>query len=376
MKKFFLIGIIVTILIAVPLTVYILTSQQTSTRSGAAPSTLLAFTIPTDPAVVGTPVAIPITVDPSGGGSTPNQVSFVKVVVQYDGTKLQAASSYFVQDPKLSVLEGPTNTCDSNNNCTISATLSTGADPNSAITSQATVATLNFTPLAATDTNTPTKLTFASGSQALSIASSDKPAENVLAISRLQPGSLTIVAATTTQTPTTSPSDTTAPTQSESNTSGSSGGIGASCTSLSADNTSTASAPFTVLFTVTGGSTTGSIAKVSFNFGDGAVQDVTTGGGVGTNAISVQQSHIYSSTGTFTANAVLTDDQGNTTTPSTCSQTITVGTTATNTPTPNFATGTPSSTTLPSTGPGNTILGIGAVGFAITVIGALFAFGI
>lgn len=389
MRKFFLIGIIATILIAVPLTVYILTTQKTTTQSGAAPSTLLAFTIPSDPATVGTPLAIPITVDPAGGGSTPNQVSFVKVVIQYDGTKLQAASNYFVADQKLSTLEGPTNSCDSTTHaCTISATLSTGADPNNSISSQATIATLNFNPLAATDTNTPTKLTFASGSQALSVnVSSDKPAENVLAISRLQPGAITIAAANVTPTTAdnTTSGNTTGDTSSGGTTSsgstgstGTSGGSGApiSCSSFSADNTSSDTAPLTVLLTAVGGSTAGNVTKVSFNYGDGTVQDVTTGGGIGTNSVSVQSSHIYKTTGTFTATAVLTDDAGNTTTPSDCSQTITIGSASSASPTPTEVAQATAAPTIPATGPGNVILGVGAVGVVITAVGLLFAIGI
>lgn len=384
MRKFFLIGIIATILIAVPLTVYILTTQKTTTQSGAAPSTLLAFDIPSEGATVGTPVAIPITVDPSGGGSTPNQVSFMKVVVQYDGTKLQATSNYFAADQKLSTLEGPTNSCNADKTqCTISATLSTGADPNNSISSQATIATLKFNPLASTDANTPTKLTFASGSQALSIASSDKPAENVLAISRLQPGELTIAgstnttdnSSTTTQTSYTTTSGTTNTTTGN-NASPSEASSPISCTSLTADTTTADAAPLTVALTATGGSTVGNVTKVSFNYGDGSVQDITSGGGIGTNNISVQNSHIYKTTGTFTATAVLTDDQGNTTTPSDCSQTITIGSASANTPTPTAVAQASTAPTIPPTGPGNVILGVGAVGIVITAVGLLFAFGI
>lgn len=378
MRKFFLIGIIAVILIAVPLTVYIITSQKTTTQSGAAPSTILSFDIPTDGATVGTPITIPVNVDPGGGGSSPNQVSFIKLVIKYDGNFLTAGSTYFTASGVFApnVLEGPSNSCDTNHQCTISATLSTGADPNSAVSSQTQVATLTFNPVAPTTTNTPTKLTFDSTSQVLSIASTDKPAENVL--QRGQPGSLIIVGGTPTDTPTPATTTTTG------GTSGTSGGTTTapiSCSTLTADNTTSATAPFTVLLTATGGSTAGNITTVSFNYGDGATQDITSGGGIGTNSISVQSSHIYANLGTFTATAVLTDDQGNTTKASSCSQTITVGAGTSPTPTPTATPTTVASAptaapTLPPTGPGNIFIGIGVVGAAITIIGLVAAFGI
>lgn len=383
MRKFFLIGILVVVLIAVPLTVYILTTQKTTTQSGAAPSTVLSFDVPTDPAVVGTPVAIPVTVDPTGGGSTGNQVSFIKLVINYDGSKLQATSNYFVPDPKFStVLEGPSNSCNGST-CTISATVSTGADPNNAVGSQNTVATLNFNPLTATAANTPTQLTFAGGNQVLSIASTDKPAENVL--NRSQPGALTIVAGDNTTGSTggtdngttggTGSGGTTGGTTSDNTTSDTTAGTGSAtltCDSLTADNTTGDSAPFTTLLTATGGNPGSVVNKVSFNFGDGAVQDVTSGGGIGTDTISVQTSHIYKTAGTFTATTVFTDDQGNTTTPSDCSETITVGAAiaaANDTPTPTEIAQAPVTPTIPATGPGNVIVGVGIIGVAIAIVG-------
>lgn len=382
MRKFFLIGIIATILIAVPLTVYILTTQKTQTQSGAAPSTILAFDIPTDPAQVGIPIAIPVTVDPTGGGSTGNQVSFVKLVITYDGSKLQTANNYFVPDTKLSTLEGPSNSCDGTK-CTITVTLTTGADPASALSSEAPLGTLNFNPLAATDANSPTQLGFGAGNQVLSIASTDKPAENVL--NRAQPGSLTIISNTTTPSPTSGDNGGGGNNgggggDNGGGTGGGTGGgggdnggggtaSGLSCDSLTADNTTADTTPFTALFTVTGSSTDGNISKVSFNFGDGTVQDITSGSGVGTSSISAQQSHVYKTSGVFTATAVLTDDTGNTTNPSDCSQTITIGGTSTDTPTSADNTQPSTAPTIPPTGPGSVLVGVGIAGIAIMVVG-------
>ena len=388
MRKFFLIGILATLLIAIPLTVYILTTGRTNTQSGAAPSTVLGFNIPQEPAMVGTPVNIPVTVDPSGGGgSSSNQVSFIKLVMTYDGTKLQATSNYFTPDPKFSALEGPSNNCDSKTNiCTISVTLTTGPDPSTAVSGLSNVGTLNFNPLVPTDPNSPTQLVFGSSSQALSIASTDKPAENVIAFNRLQPGLLTIVtAAATSPTPgsgggSSGGGSTGGGSSGGGSSGGSSGGTTQSaltCSGLTADNTSSTSAPLTVLFTATG-QDSGNITKVSYNYGDGTVQDVTSGGGIGTNSISVQASHIYKTNGTYTATAVLTDDSGNITSPSSCSQTITIGSASTgsgSTPAPTTAT-TTTAPTIPSTGPGQVFVGIGIAGILITAAGLFFAAGL
>lgn len=384
MRKFLLIGIIVTLLLAIPLTVYILTTQKTTTQSGATPSTVLSFNIPTDPAVVGTPIQIPVVIDPTGGSSTGNQVSFVKLVINYDGSKLQAATNYFTPDTKLQALEGPTNSCNGAK-CTISTTLTTGSDPNAALSSQANLGVLTFNPLVPTDPSSPTQLVFDTSSQALSIASTDQPAENVLSLSSLRPGNLTITAANITPTDTgTNPTSTPTNTGGGGTTSGgsgttTSGGSGTTtstspltCNSLTADNTSSSSAPFTTLLTVTGGSTTSNITSVSFNYGDGDVENVTSGGGLGTNSISVQKSHIYKTTGTFTATAVLSDDASNTTSPSDCSITITVGADQT-TPTPTVAAAPTAAPTIPSTGPGNVLVGVGFAGITIVAIGLAFA---
>ena len=385
MRKFFVIGIIAVILIAVPLVAYLLTTQKTTTQSGAAPSTVLSFTTPTDPVPVGTPIQIPVVVDPAGGGSTGNQVSFIKLTINYDGSKLQVGSTYYTPDPKFStLLEGPSNNCNGTT-CTITATVSTGADPNNAVSSQNNVATLTFTPLVPTNANTPTQLTFGSDSQVLSIASTDKPAENVL--NRAQPGSVTIIAADVTPTDTgggTQPTDTPTPIGGDGSSGGTTSGTTPTttaspltCNSLTADNTSSDTTPFTTLLTTVGTSSGGNISQVVFNYGDGNVDTITSGGGLGTTSVSVQQSHIYKTTGTFTATAVLSDDSGNTTSPSDCSITITVGgsggTSDTPTPTQAIAANPTATPSIPATGPGNTIVGVGIAGAAIIVLGLAFA---
>lgn len=389
MKRFLFIGFIVVLLAAIPLTIYILVTQRTITKSGAAPSSRLAFVAPTDPVVVGTPVTIPLTVDPTANGGN-NVVSFVKVAFTYDGNKLQVGNNYFTNGQSFpTTLEGPTNTCDSNKLCTIAVTVSIGANPQQGINSLTNVGTITFTPLAATDPNNPTTLNFVANQiQILSLATTDQPAENVFAGGTSLP--LTIVTALSlsgtpipTDTPfpgeAANPTDTPTPSNNggTSGTSGNGGtgttGTGPTCSSLTADQNNTSNgAPFTVLLTAVGNSNSSTISKISFNFGDGNSQDVTTGGGIGTASVSTQISHVYQSNGTFTATATLTDADGNVSTAGSCTQTVTIGggnQTAQNNDTPT-PTGTPKPvTTVGATGPGQTFLIAGAGGAILTTIG-------
>lgn len=381
MKRFLLIGFIVVLLAAIPLTIYILVSQSTSTKSSAAPASKLGFVAPTDSVVVGQSVTIPVTVDPTANGGN-NTVSFVKLAFTYDGNKLQIGSgTYFQQSTSFpTLLEGPTNSCDNNKLCTVTVTVSIGSNPQQGVSSLTNVGTVTFTPLAATDPNNPTMLNFVTNQiQILSLATTDQPAENVFAGGTSLP--LTIVtAASLSGTPI--PTDTPTPGQASSNSSTggttSSSGNGTTCTSLTADQTTGASAPFTVLLTAVGTSSTSTISSVSFNFGDGNTQNVTTGGGIGTANANMQISHIYQTTGTFTATATVTDANGNTSPPGSCSQTITVNSS-------QVAQSTPSSTLVPTntpgpvatvgaTGPGQTFIFVGAGGAILTTIGIVLMF--
>ncbi|HET9946688.1 MAG TPA: hypothetical protein VFQ63_01360, partial [Patescibacteria group bacterium] len=178
MRRFLIIGFIIALLIATPLVAYFLINQKTQTKSNANPASSLSFEQLSNPAVVGQAFPIKVFVNPSSNG-TSNQVSFIKMTITYDGSKLKADNNSFVSDPAFPVtLEGPTNTC-TGTTCTISVTLSIGPDPTKAVNSQTTVGTITFTPLAPTDANAPTPLGFASGTQILSLATSDQPAENV-----------------------------------------------------------------------------------------------------------------------------------------------------------------------------------------------------
>lgn len=393
MKRFIIIGFILVLLIAAPLAAYFLINQNTNNQSHANPASSLLFETLPDPIVVGQPFKATVDVNPSSNG-TSNSVSFVKLTVSYDGSKLKADNSSLVPDTAFPVtLEGPTNTCNGTS-CTITATLSIGPDPSKAISSQAPVATITFTPLSATDANAPVTLDFVSGqNQILSLATSDQPAENVF--TRGIPASVTIVTSDSlsgTPEPTSgeSPTDTPAPT------SGGGGGGGSTnqppvCTNLTVTQDASDSTGMTYKLEAKGTDSDGTISKITFNFGDGNVQDVTSGDTIGSNSVDETTSHAYSSNGTFTASALMTDDQGAISTTSTCKQTITIGSgnsggnasTPTDTPAPIAQAGTPTPTNIPAnpqkippTGPGQTILAIGLAGGALVGVGLVLLIGL
>jgi len=399
-RKLFLIGFVFILLIGIPIAVY-LVQQQTQPNSNAAQSTNLAFS-PTSSSTapiqstVGASIPLNITVDPGK-----NLVSFVKLEIQYDPSVLATASANaFTANTNAfpSVLEGPIYSPGK-----IDVTLSVGPDPTKAIQQEVTAATVTFTALKDTPAGTPTIVTYTSNTQVLSIGPNDQASENVL--SSATPATIQIGAATNvsptpsisegtptpvisavpttaispTEVPTATPELSAAPSPTEEPTAtpGISGtpaptnsGTGPSCDSLSVDRSTTGAAPYSVTFTANGTSSTGTISKVSFNFGDGQVSDVTEAGGIGTASVNVQASHTYNNPGTYAASAVLTDNSNNTSSASAaCQQTITVnqasGSAGTNTnPTP----------TMPPTGSTGIAIGLGLGAMLLIVGGGLLFF--
>lgn len=366
-KKILLLGFIFILLVAIPLTVYILQKQQ-EVRSRAVAATNLYFTEPgkTTPPLttlqksVGDTFDLDIIVDP---GTNQNQVSFIALNITYDGSKLDVVDSKLrVNETAFpAILKAPSYTSGNT-----SVTISIGADPAKVITAVTKVATITFKVTARSSTDPTISIAF-TGSQVLSIASSDQPSENVLASST--PLSLTIVpaaGATPTASPTPASGQSKAP----------------ECTSLNTDRTPSGAAPFALALIANGNDSDGTINKVTFNFGDGPTQDVTQGGGIGTKTVSVQIAHEYKNAGTFKASAVLTDNSGAVSNSTSCTQTITVtggvggaiGPTATAAAAPSAVTPTATAAakvTITPPGPGDSIVGIGVAGVVLSILGGL-----
>lgn len=394
-KKLLLIGFAVVLLIAIPLTVYILQQQQ-EVRSQAQAATNLTFLPPTSQVSplqknVDDVFSLDATVDPST-----NLVSFVRLEIQYDPTKLATSSAQGADafTPNTiafpSILEGPIY-----EEGRIAVTLSVGSDPTKAIQTTTKIGTINFKALAATDT--PTQVTYGVNTQVLSIGSSDQASENVLsskspAVIQISGDGTTtptpspIVTVTPTPTvslspsPILSPSPTATPSLSITPTPTSSGTAqlpvctlftataSAPTDTQSTDSASTTTATTTNYdFIVEGNDPDGTIEQVTFNFGDGAVATVTDG--LSTNSIQTTTFHAYQA-GTYTASAVLTDDMGNVSTDS-CAQTIVIGGDGSTASPSDAPTPTP---TLASPGPGSTILGIGAFFTMLSIVGAILFF--
>ncbi|MBI2031510.1 MAG: PKD domain-containing protein [Candidatus Levybacteria bacterium] len=376
-KKLILFGFIVILLIAIPLTVYLVQKQQ-EIRGKAAPSTILSF-VPESTAIqVGQTVSFDLMVDPGS-----NQVSFVKLGIIYDPAKLKVTTNGFVPNAIAfpTILQEPVYESGS-----ISATLSVGADPTKVIQAITKIATVTFEALEQTDAGIPTRITFDSQTQVLSIASGDVFNENVL--STTKPASVAITAGTISPTPTLIPSvsptatprvtltptptPTGVPTPTPTTVVVQPTNQTPSCTALTLDQAATGTAPYTLTFTAVGTDSDGTVSKVTFSFGDGITQDETQTGGIGTNSVNVSASHTYSNAGTFTATATITDNEGAVSDTTSCTQTITVNSAIAVVPTtppappPVAATQIP---TVPPTGPAETILGIGAIGIILIIIG-------
>lgn len=390
-NKLFLWGVFFILLIAIPLTLYLVQKQQ-QTQSKASPATVLslALSIPSQTPTVGQQFDVDLNINPGT-----NQVTYVKAVINYDATKIATAGAGFIASSLFpTTTEGPTYTAG-----TITIAVSISADFNSAVKTPGKVGTFTFQPNASTK-GVSTQVAWFDQSNSLVYAltskqNNDNFGDNVL--SSITPLKITIAdAIVPTPGPTTPPQI-------------------PICDALKIDRIASGNTPFSITFTADGHDPDGTISKVSFDFGDGPTQDIATGQGIGTSRSSVPLSHTYNNAGVFVAKTTFIDNQQNASAPSSvCSQTITVaqsptptpsagGRTTTPIPTPTLAPGQPSPTPIvlvvtPTTtptqivrvvtptpipcspgqacGPGGTILAVGGIGAALTVVGALLFFGL
>lgn len=397
-KKLILLGLGVILLIAIPLTVFVVQQQQ-QTRSNASPATILSFIDPAtqnpttqaNPKIVtvGENVSFDVVMDPGS-----NVVGGITLIINYDSTKLSVVGQGIA--PNTTVMGNLLGNI-KNTPGQIEVSLSPAAvDPTKAITQKATIGTITLKATNITDVGTPTQITFDANTIVAPIGSGDTNS-NVLAgkspafVSIVEEGEITPTPTTSpsvtpsviTPTPTLKPSATPVPTATTAPQPTATptpipqvDNQIPVCSGLAIDVASEGISPYTVNFTATGTDSDGTVAKVSFNYGEGAIEEVTSGGGIGTNTVNVPGTHVYSSAGTFTASAVLTDDASGASTA--CSQTITVtaqavptGETAQVTPVAEAPTATP---TIAATGPTEAIIGIGILGLLFTVVGAAILF--
>lgn len=392
-KKLILIGFIVVLLIGIPLAIY-LVQQQQQTQTQAQQATTLSFEPVSTaasplPARVGEPMSLDIIVDPGAGQ---NLVSFVRVDIQYDPEILAPVEATGTLKPfqennaALTLLEGPVF---SEGN--ISATLSVGVDPTKVIQEKTQIATVTFLPIAKSDT--PTQVSYTTTSQVLSAGTGDQANENVLAGTEpafiqvgdgtgtgeedveATPSATLTVSPSPSLTPSVSPSPTATGSSSTNSSNSTSSGTGQSagtntnpvCESLTSTQDTTGTAPFTIAMNTLGSDADGTISQATFSFGDGQVQNVTTGGGIGTSSVNLSVSHTYETAGNYQASVVMTDNQGGVSS-SSCSLNITVLAAGDTVPTesPNAE--------LMNTGPGDILVGAGIFVSILTIIGAALFF--
>jgi len=381
-KKLLLLGFFLVLLIAVPVAFYFV-SQQT-TKISTEKATILSLSPTTQNTTVDSVVTFDINVDPSGK----NQVSFLKLLLSYDATKLATTEAGLKVSPWATsegtsvtpvVLSGPTYA-----EGTIEVTVSTGEDAQNAIKQLTKIATVDFRAIAPTEPGTPSSVIFGNQTQVLSAGALDEgESANVLLSTSI--GSVNIEGITPTESPTptfilvptetlsASPTATISPTETEGLSSDNSTILtptlipeGLVCSSLTADPGLTGTAPFPVNLTAIATSSDSTINSVYFDFGDGTFKNVTESGGLGSYSISVLTNHTYQASGTFNAIVTVTDESGNTNSGN-CTATIIVSDAS------GSAALTPVPSPLPPTGPTG-IFAIGAIGIFLAIIGVILLF--
>ncbi len=402
-KKLLLIGFIIIILIAIPITIFLVKQQQDNRSEAAKSTTLSLLPASTQSAPLAKEkdqtVDLDVVVNPGQ-----NLVSFVKLEILYDPAKLATGGAtsdvvpFREESSVISILEGPTYS-----DGKILVTLSVGVDPTKVIQSTTEkpttkIATVSFRTIDGTG-DTPTEVSFGPTTQVLSAGANDETNENVLAnresafiavageVTNVVTPSPTVTGvvtvspspATTTTTATTSATTqtttTTSTTSATTTSATSTPNTAPVCSALTVDRSTTGTAPFSTTFTVNGTDSDGTINKVTFSYGDGQVENVTQGGGIATSTVNASAAHTYQNAGSYTASAILTDNSGGVSS-GTCSITITVDAAAgsTTTTTTDSTTTTTETASLPATGPGDILLGMGALVGVLTVIGAALFF--
>lgn len=370
-NKFFLLGNLAFLLLAIPVVLYFV-SNQTSTRGSAAPTTTLSFIDPSlTPDQCDETKKSRLVLNPGE-----NIVSTVQLSLKWDKSKF-----YIDFAPNQTAfpqtLKGPEQTPDG-----MTITLNIGADVTKAISTTTDVGTITIKPLAPTNGEVIKLDIDPVGTKVYSLSEQDGATENVYNSAGSSPLNISIVAKscdetddTTSPTPSTtvSPSPSPSPTVSPTVTTAPTVPVTPTTTAANQSpicvnlDTSTASgsAPLAVTFTATGRDTDGTLTKATFNFGNGTQQDVTTG--LGTASGSAQISYTYTSGGTFTATSVFTDNRGAVS--AVCSKQVAVsGAVATTAPTatPTLA---PIVTDPPTATP--TIAPSGNLGVTVGIIGGI-----
>lgn len=365
-KKLLLIGFLFVILLVIPITVYLV--RQQALQSKPIPNTTLSFVPSDQTASVGTKVNFEIWVSPGN-----NQVGFIKLVVKYDSTKLSATEDSFSLNPasNLSVIEGPVIGAAGDE---LSVNLS--VDPAEVIKQDTKIGDITFDVISSSVT--PSEIAFDDTKVEIKSISGTKQDAGENIFLSATPATVTFQETEEIE-PTLAPQVSTpaaalspAPVSTDSAGAFAAGNLPPVCESLITDRSTDGTAPLSIVFTANGLDTDGTVNKATFSFGEGTVEDVTTGGGIGTNAVNIQKPFTYNNEGNFTASVLLTDSSGGVSSSSaSCAVSILVsGISAGGIESSESAQITP----LPPTGPTQIIIGLGILGGVLFLIGALLFF--
>ncbi len=395
-KKLLLLGFLFVVLLIIPLTIYLVQQQQDS-RSQATANTTMKFTPDTTTAQVGDDVSFDVMIVPGN-----NQVNFIKLVVKFDSTKLKATNTSFVVDPNsnLSILQGPVVGTD-----TISVALSVGNDPTKVIQADTKIGTLTFNVIDGPAENS--QITFDPATEVSSINGGNNDAFNENVFLSGTPASLTITDGTDvspTPDPNLSPEPTIRITSGGEN-------VPPVCNSLTPSGSLTGEAPYDLSFTVNGTDSDGTLRNFKFTFEPNEFINIaSTAANAKSIATVTTDPHTYETAGSFTASVIITDDQGGTGSSVACTKSITItddnadnnndnsdnndddsdnntladensddsGATTTSTDNSDedseIVTTEESPSPMPATGPGEALIGIGALGGILLLIGTLLFF--
>lgn len=371
-KKLFLVGVILLLLVTIPLTLYFVKQQQ-DLRSSAAPSSTISLTAENQNVKVGETFSVDVMLDP--GANIP---SFIKLTLQYDPRKLKIVQINPDSQNISTTLSGPIYEEGSTSvEFGINKIIETGYNPSGDLSDPFKVASIDIEALEKTEPSTQIGFDFPGSTQVLSISVDDGPGENVLinalpiTISVLDEGSsvptpttpATSVTPTPLRQPIASPSPTLTPTPTEIPK------VPPVCSSLQISPAS-GPAPLITQLTALGNDTDGQITKVTFNFGDGQVVDVTEG--VGSLSAQIEQSHTYTTANTFNVSVIFTDNDGLTSTA--CTQTVEVSAgTGDSTPSAQTPVEPTPMPTLAPPGSVGTVLGVGGA-VILTIVGGFLLF--
>lgn len=313
-NKYFILGNLFLILLAIPLTLFLVNRQQ-QTRSQAEASTVISLLPSSTTVNVGDDVALEVQVNPGT-----NVVGVVHVKITYDPSKLE----YVGIKPEQFTINGQSTTfsmsrqptvASSSGLANIDALMDGGSNQTGHIRDTAAeIATLTFKALAPTTPTTPVDFSRGKGlTEAFSSLGEDAPNgdnPNTDIIQSANGAVITILAGgppeiTITDSPTPTPPGTS--------------NSKALCTNLSSTDT-TGTAPLSVTLTANGNDTDGTITKATFNFGDGQTDDITDN--MDTQSVVTQVDHTFESAGTYNVSVNFSDDQGLVGDP--CSLTISV----------------------------------------------------